>query len=195
MIPLAVLEKFNATLKMYSKDRIVFDEGGQAQFYFQIKEGQLKMSNRTEDGKEFVQGYFGDGQSFGEPPLFSDSKYPAAAITLSECHIYLLAKSDFLELLRSNPDIHLKFTKAICQRMVYKAKIVKEVSIYPPEHRILTLLKHLKSTSPSDGLYEVTLTRQQISDLTGLRVETVIRAIKKLEKSKKLSIKERKVFL
>jgi CRP-like cAMP-binding protein len=46
-----------------------------------------------------------------------------------------------------------------------------------------------------EELYEVTLTRQQISELTGLRVETVIRAIKKLEKSKKLSIKERKVYL
>ena len=195
MIPIPLLEEFNATLKVYSKDRIIFDEGEKALFYYQIKEGQLKMFNRTEEGKEFVQGYFEAGQSFGEPPLFCDSKYPAAAITLTECSIYMLSKSDFFELLKTNPAIHLKFTKAICKRMIYKAKMAKEVSIYPPEHRILTLLNHLKSTNPSDELYEVPLTRQQISDLTGLRVETVIRAVKKLEKSKKLSIKERKVFI
>ncbi len=195
MIPISVLEKFNASLKTYSKDRMVFDEGEIAHFYYQIMEGQLKMFNRTEDGKEFVQGYFEDGNSFGEPPLFSDSKYPAAAITLTECSIYVLSKSDFFELLKSNPEIHLKFTRDICKRMIYKAKIAREVSIYPPEHRILTLLHHLKNALPSESPFEVPLTRQQISELTGLRVETVIRAIKKLEKSKKLSIRERKVFL
>ena len=79
--------------------------------------------------------------------------------------------------------------------MVYKAKIMKEMSIHPPEHRILTLLNHFKDLADCPGLYEVNLTRQQISDLTGLRVETVIRAIKSLEKSKKLSIKERKVYI
>jgi len=79
--------------------------------------------------------------------------------------------------------------------MGYKAKIMREVSIYPPEHRILTLLNHYKQNSNSNNLYEVKLTRQQISDLTGLRVETVIRAIKSLEKAKKLSIKERKVYI
>lgn len=195
MIPISLLEEFNATLKNYSKDRIVFDEGDKANFYYQIKEGQLKMSNLSEDGKEFVQGYFEDGNSFGEPPLFCNSKYPAAASTLTDCSIYILPKSEFFRLLELNTKIHLQFTKAICKRMVYKAKIVKEVSIYPPEHRILTLLNHLKNTNPTDELFEVPLTRQQISDLTGLRVETVIRAIKKLEKSKKLSIKQRKVFL
>ncbi len=195
MIPISLLEKFDVTLKMYSKDRIIFEEGEKAQFYYQIKEGQLKMFNRTEDGKEFVQGYFENGQSFGEPPLFCDSKYPAAAATLTDCTIFVLSKLDFFELLKSNPEINLKFTKAICKRMIYKAKIVKEVSIYPPEHRILTLLNHLKINNSSNELYEVPLTRQQISDLTGLRVETVIRAIKKLEKSKKLSIRERKVYL
>ena len=79
--------------------------------------------------------------------------------------------------------------------MVYKAKIAREVSIYPPEHRILTLLHHLKGNSERDSSFEVPLTRQQISDLTGLRVETVIRAIKKLEKSEALAIIDRKVFI
>ena len=80
--------------------------------------------------------------------------------------------------------------------MVYKAKIMKEVSIHPPDHRIMTLLKHLKSNFGNPNtLYEIELTRQEISNLTGLRVETVIRSIKKLEKDKQLKIKDRKVYL
>ena len=40
----------------------------------------------------------------------------------------------------------------------------------------------------------VEITRQQIADLTGLRVETVIRAIKSLEKKGEVTIKDRKVY-
>ncbi len=195
MIPENIIQQFGANLKNYAKDQTIISEGELADFYFQIKTGHVKMFNLTEDGKEFVQGFFKNGDSFGEPPLFGAFKYPATALALDASEIYMLPKASFFKLLKTNPDIHLKFTKLICKRMVYKAKIAREVSIYPPEHRILTLLHHLKGNSERDSSFEVPLTRQQISDLTGLRVETVIRAIKKLEKSEALAIIDRKVFI
>ncbi|WP_299390606.1 Crp/Fnr family transcriptional regulator [uncultured Gelidibacter sp.] len=195
MIPEQIIQSFGGTLKTYSKDRTIFNEGEHADFYYQIKTGHVKMFNLTEDGKEFVQGFFKNDDSFGEPPLFGDYKYPATAQTLEDTELYLLSKSAFFELLKMHPDIHLTFTKMICKRMIYKAKIAREVSIYPPEHRILTLLNHLKSNAKVETDFEVPLTRQQISELTGLRVETVIRAIKKLEKSKALAIIDRKVVI
>ncbi len=195
MIPEDIIQKFGGSLKNYSREQTIIREGELADFYFQIKTGHVKMFNLTEDGKEFVQGFFKNGESFGEPPLFGAFKYPATALALNESEIYMLPKTSFFKLLKTHPDIHLKFTKLICKRMVYKAKIAREVSIYPPEHRILTLLHHLKGNSKADASFEVPLTRQQISDLTGLRVETVIRAIKKLEKTKVLAIIDRKVFI
>ncbi|TXE10811.1 Crp/Fnr family transcriptional regulator [Gelidibacter salicanalis] len=195
MIPEQIIQTFGAILKTYSKDRAIFNEGEHAHFYYQIKIGQVKMFNLTEDGKEFVQGFFENGNSFGEPPLFGAFKYPATAMTLIDSEVYLLSKASFFDLLKAHPDIHLIFTQMICKRMIYKAKIAREVSIYPPEHRILTLLHHLKSNAKVTSDFEVPLTRQQISELTGLRVETVIRAIKKLEKTKALAIIDRKVVI
>lgn len=195
MIPEQLILDFKGTLKNYSKDRTIFNEGEQADFYYQIKTGHVKMFNLTEDGKEFVQGFFENGTSFGEPPLFGAFKYPATALALATSEIYLLSKTSFFELLKAYPDIHLKFTKMICKRMIYKAKMAKEVSIHPPDHRILTLLHHLKANAKIETDFEVPLTRQQISELTGLRVETVIRAIKKLEKSNALTIVDRKVVI
>lgn len=195
MIPEDIIQAFGGSLKNYSKNCTIFNEGERADFYFQIKKGHVKMFNMTEEGKEFVQGFFENGDSFGEPPLFGAFKYPATSLTLDDSEIFVLPKASFFKLLKTHPDIHLKFTKLICKRMIYKAKIAREVSIYPPEHRILTLLHHLKGNTKSDSSFEVPLTRQQISDLTGLRVETVIRAIKKLEKSEVLAIIDRKVFI
>ncbi len=195
MIPIDILENYSASLKVYSKNELVFNELETAKYYFQIKSGQVKMFNLNEEGKEFVQGFFKTGKSFGEPPLFGDFKYPASAMCIEASEIYMLPKKAFLNLLQIHTNIHFKFTKTLCNRMFYKSKIMKEMSIHTPEHRILTLLNHFKNLSGSTNLFEVNLTRQQISDLTGLRVETVIRAIKQLEKTKKLKLIQRKVYL
>lgn len=196
MIPIELLEKYNVQLKSYAKGQIIFNEQDTPKFYFQIKTGNVKMFNLTEDGKEFVQGHFKATNSFGEPPLFGEFKYPASAICVENAIVYVLQKKQFLLLLKENPETHLSITELLCKRMIYKATIIKEVSIHPPEHRILTLLNHFKLNSENKKEpYKVLLTRQEISELTGLRVETVIRAIKKLEKAKQLSIIDRTVYL
>ena len=52
-----------------------------------------------------------------------------------------------------------------------------------------------KSHQLSVHPYKVTFTRQQLADMTGLRVETVIRVIKKLSENGKLNIDRGKVYL
>jgi len=195
MISETILKSYNARLKTFDKNELIFNEQDTANFYYQIKMGSVKMFNLSEDGREFIQGIFENGKSFGEPPLLGDFLYPASAMCLEVTSLYILKKSNLLKLLSKNPLIHESFTRMLCKRMYYKATIMREVSMYPPEHRILTLLNYFKSQQQTTEAFEVPLTRQQISEMTGLRVETVIRAIKKLELQKKLSIKKRKVYI
>lgn len=129
--------------------------------------------------------------------MFAETVYPANAVATKESTVIRLAKGRFFELLKDNPEIHFKVTAALAERLVYKATMASEISVNPPDHRILQLLGYLKkSVYKIEGKYnyQVELTRQQIADLTGLRVETVIRTIKKLQQKKKLLIRERKIY-
>lgn len=194
MIPENLLLDYGASLEKYDASEIIVSEKKRADFYFQIKTGEVKMYNLNENGKEFVQGFFYDGESFAEPPLFADFKYPASAAAVKPTEAYKLSKTKLFDLLSHSPEISLKFTKAMAKRLYYKATILKEISVHPPEHRILTLIDFLKRKYGTEGLFQVELTRQQIADLTGQRVETVIRAIKELEKEGEIQIIQRKVF-
>ncbi|SDG67344.1 Crp/Fnr family transcriptional regulator [Psychroflexus sediminis] len=197
MIDVHLLEQFNADLIEIEKGNTIFDYGSKAQFYYQVKSGEVKMNNVNRDGKEFIQGIFYAGQSFGEPPLFADVAYPAGAEAITDVELYRLPKDIFFELLKQNPDTHLKISEVLASRLYYKAIMASEISSQEPEHRILRLLdytkKHIHELDSTDVL-EVDLTRQQIADLTGLRVETVIRACKALEKKNEIQIKKRKIF-
>ncbi len=194
MIAETLLIQFGARTITLEKNEVLFDEGSRADYYYQIVKGAVKMYNLTEEGKEFVQGIFEDGKSFGEPPLFGSFSYPAAAMATEKTQLMRLLKKDFLALLVGNPEVHLGFTRLLCNRLAYKAMIGKEVSVHPPEHRILTFLGYLKNQQDQQA-FTVPITRQQIAELTGLRVETVIRAIKKLESEKKLRLENHKIIL
>lgn len=197
MIPEELLLKYNAETKDFKKEEYIFSEKQTAHYYYQIVSGAVKMNNFNDDGKEFIQGVFYKNQSFGEPPLFIDVKYPANAVTISDSTILALSKKDLFKLLQDNPEIHLKITQSLAKRLYYKAIIASEISSQEPAHRILRFIDYLKEdVYKATGKYsfKVDYTRQQIADILGLRVETVIRVIKSLEKNGDVKINKRKVY-
>jgi CRP/FNR family cyclic AMP-dependent transcriptional regulator len=183
---------------------MAFCEGNIASHYFQIVQGSIKMFTVSADGKEFIQGMFRTGDSFGEPPLFCDFPYPSSASAIGVCGLLKLPKDKFLTLLRENFEVHLLLNRLLCQRLKYKSMVLSEISSYDPEHRIMSLLKYMKSEfrvdhqngqARPDGKYVIPFTRQQLADMSGLRVETVIRTVKKMDREGKVKLAGRKITL
>jgi len=204
MIDPYILKKYGAKEIRLKKDDVVFREEEEALNYFQILEGSIKMCTSSPEGKEFIQGVFKNNDSFGEPPLFGSFSYPSTAIAIEPTLIIKVSKDNFFELLRENFEIHLQMDQVLCQRLKYKSMVLSEISSYDPEHRIISLLKYFKTDATSqikkegkvtktDYSYTVPFTRQQIADMSGLRVETVIRTVKKMETNGKIKIIGRKI--
>jgi CRP-like cAMP-binding protein len=197
IIPRELLAEKKAYFFEVQKDEYIFLEDESASFYFQVIRGTVKMSSYSENGQEFIQGIFKAGQSFGEPPLFGDFSYPNNAVATEKSEICRLPKETFFELLKENYDIQWKFNALLSNRLRYKSILLKEISSYWPDHVIMTLLKYLRDNSAEkeNSQFYVPFTRQQIADMTGLRVETVIRTVKKLQKDGKLEIRQHKIYL
>lgn len=205
MIDRTVLQKYGAREIQLKKDDFIFREGEEAVNYFQVLSGSVKMVTVSTDGQEFIQGIFKSNDSFGEPALFCGFLYPSSARAIEACQLAKLSKNNFLTLLKENFEIHLELDRILCQRLKYKAMILSEISFYDPEHRISSLLNYFKQDFPkakalpgkqkNEETRIVPLTRQQLADLTGLRVETVIRTVKKMESDGKLQLIGRKIAL
>lgn len=197
MISIEMLRTYGAEEKEYKRGTMLFNEGESARFYYQVEKGEVKTRNLNADGKEFIQGIFSTGDSFGESTLLNGKKYPAEAITLTDAVIYLQPKAAFFNMLYKNPETAIALCTRLADRLYYKTMISSEIAAQDPEHRLLTLIDFLKTDvgkCEPEQQYQVTLTRQQLADLTGLRVETVIRSIKALEKKGRLTVKQRKIY-
>lgn len=99
------LIRSGAEAKVYKKKDFIFHEGEQPRYYFQILYGNVSLINYQEDGKEFIQNFFNDGDSIHESSLFDDSQYAVNAVAESDCTIYRLDKVKFLDLVDSNSEI------------------------------------------------------------------------------------------
>lgn len=193
-----MLRNYGAVVKNYRRHDDIFREQQVAFYYFQIVSGLVKMVNHGEENN-FIQGIFTEGESFGEPPMIGEFPYPASATAITDTQLLALPRKHFIELLRAHFDIHLNFTLLMCRRVLEKSEILKAVNLGLPEERILAAIDLLRSKLSreqysQDNYFVVPVTRQEIADMTGLRVETVIRKVGLLEEQGKLLIAERKIL-
>jgi CRP-like cAMP-binding protein len=196
LINTTLLQSYGAeTLHMSTLDTI-FQEGDTPKCYYQIINGRIKLNHYDEDGKEIIQSVLVAGQSVCELLLFIDEKYPVNAETLTSCDILKVSKEDFFKLLDEHPDVSLDINKFLSERLFQKFVMMQHNLSLKPEVRLLGVLNYFKSYSDNKEPYsfEVYLTRKQLASITGLRIETVIRTVKKMESDQILKLENSKIF-
>ena len=167
-------------VRRFAKGQMIYNQGSLALYYYEVKSGQVRIVNTNEEGKDFVQGLYKAGDCIGLPSLVCEKPYPAAAFAHSSSELYVVARKQFFELLKGNPEFHFGITKTLSERLLYKAMMLEEVAIEEAEHRLITLIHYLiRQKEGADNILGIT--KQRLADLSGLRVETVIRILKKVE--------------
>ncbi|GGG58892.1 Crp/Fnr family transcriptional regulator [Epilithonimonas arachidiradicis] len=185
-----------AQIEDYEVKSLIFAEGAKPQYYYQIVEGEVKLSNYGEDGKEIIQDILEEGQSIGEFMLFMDKTYPVNAIAMTPCKILKISKFSFLEFLDKHPEVYATMTSNLSSAMYFKFVMGQVISSQSPAAKLIILMDYLKSFQSDHRpfSFKIPLTRQQMASLTGLCVETAIRTIKNMEKENIIKIRNRKIF-
>jgi len=179
-MPIEITIDISPLIKNFDRGEIIYNQGSSAQYYFEVKSGEVRVVNSNDEGKEFVQGLYKSGDCIGLPSLICARPYPAAAIAHTDCEMYVVPGEQFFRLLSLYPEFHLRISRMLSERLLYKAMMLEEVAIEEGEHRLLTLIHYLMRKNGASNR-TLKMTKQQLADMSGLRVETVIRILKKVE--------------
>src|SRR5690606_24288460 len=108
-----------------------------------------------------------------------------------------LCATSFHELLAEYPDIHLAFTKSLVSHLRFKFFLQNALSKNNPQTILIELIDYFNRHGKliCKDCNRLMVTRQQLANMSGLRVETVIRAIRQLQQEDKLCIVKGKVFI
>ena len=175
----------------------IFNEGAPATFYYQLVSGRVRWSHFDANGKEVLHRMVEAGEAFGELPLFDGQPYAASAVSDSACTILRLGAPSFHELLAEHPNIHLAFITLLTEQLRFKIFLFNTLAKNSPQVMIVEVIKYLNQHNKliCPNCNRLMVTRQQLANMVGMRVETVIRAIKQLQQEDKLCIVKGKVFL
>jgi CRP-like cAMP-binding protein len=102
---LVLLTKANAgrTNAQYRADEHIFDQADPATAVFYIREGKVKLTVLSKQGKKAVVAILKEGDFFGEGCLAGQTVRMATAVAISECSIIKLAKAALVRLLHEEP--------------------------------------------------------------------------------------------
>ena len=195
MIDENLLLQSGATLEHYPAKELIYSKGSLPRFYYQIFSGSIELNDDSPDGAEFTYEILYTGQSIGEAFLLAEKPYPVDAITKTDSKVWKLCRLKFLDLIHTRKELATKLYRRIADRLDNSYMMLYSNSRLDPSYRIESLMNLYKNQLGNDQEdFEVPFTRQQIANMTGLRVETVIRAVKKMQHDKVLKIEGGKIF-
>lgn len=196
MLPLKLLLSKGASYRKLAANEILFAEGEVCHYYYQLVSGQLRWVNFNGEGNEYLQTIVKEGECIGELPLFDGEPYVSTAIANKPSKVIRLPKEIFHGLLHEQPAIHFQFSKLLTTRLRFKFFLMKELAGNDSEKTIQSLLTFLfkRKEHICQECNLIKLNRRQLSQMTGLRVETVIRVMRNLHEKGVIQIKNRKAY-
>jgi CRP/FNR family transcriptional regulator, dissimilatory nitrate respiration regulator len=186
------------TLKYKKSDFLFYDDDPYNGFYLLLK-GLVKIFKNSRDGKESVLHIIKPVNLFADVPLFEGGNYPATAQTLENSIVIFIPKSDFLQLIKDDPEISLKMFSGFAKRLKEMTHIIENFSSKEVINRLAAfLLKEVKN-SKTDKLEEpyirLNVPKRTIASYIGTITETLSRTLKKLQDEEIIKVRGKTIII
>jgi CRP/FNR family cyclic AMP-dependent transcriptional regulator len=189
----------NIVFKNFKKDEIILYEENTSEFMYIILEGEAKVVQAVESGKEIIMSVHRSGEFFGELSLIDGKTAPATVCATRDTQTAIISKHDFYTLLFSQNKVVENVLKILCSRLRESMQKIQILNFNNAAQRIKMLFLMLAETygeeSQEGTILKIRLIHQDIASMTGLTRETVTRIIDKWRKGGEIQVLKNKFIL
>ena len=141
------------TITEYGPERRIFDQGQPADCIFYLRQGKVKLSVVSQQGKEAIVATLSAGEFLGEGCLAGQPLRMATATTVTDCNLFRIEKLLMLRMLHEKHEISELFVAHLLSRNIrYEADLVDQLFNSSEKRlaRILLLLAHFGKESRAE---------------------------------------------
>jgi CRP/FNR family transcriptional regulator, dissimilatory nitrate respiration regulator len=168
------------TDQVFRKGETIFSEGEDANGFYVVITGRVKIFKLSPDGKEQILHFFGPGEPFGEVPVFTGQHFPANAEAVEESRIFFFPRKSFVDLIKRNPSLALNMLAVLSKRLRRFAALIDDLSLKEVPGRLAAYLLYLSDQNQGAKVLELAVTKAQLASLLGTIPETLSRILGKL---------------
>lgn len=163
--------------RSFAKGETIFHEGRPCDSVWLTMEGRVHLLHFTPEGKAQATCVMAPGETFCCLPTLDQGVYPATAVAATQAKVLQIPLRLFHELMGHSPSL-LQETLCVFGTRLRQVEAQGCLVHDPVEKRVAQALLILKKKFGDT----IPLTRQEIAELAGTTVETVIRTISRFQK-------------
>jgi CRP/FNR family cyclic AMP-dependent transcriptional regulator len=188
-----------AKTRRYAKDDAVFHADEIGDVFYLIREGQVKVTMTSPEGKEIILSILAAGDFFGEMALFDNEPRSATVIAIEPLEVVSIWRTDFLHILSENFSITQKVLGELSKRLRNASNRIESLATMDVYGRLARFFLDLARQSGKvlDNEYVAVIrpTHQAIANMIGTSRETVSRLIHDLMKQNLLLSEGKTIYL
>jgi CRP-like cAMP-binding protein len=170
-----------AVRKSFPRQATIFREGKDAQGFYILITGQIKLVKSSPEGKEYIIRLVGPGETFAEAAVFGEIPYPATAIALEDCQTLFFPQGPFLHHLAASPALARNMLATLSRLMFHLTKQLEDLSLKEVSARLARyIVERCQATHGkiAGGLHcELPTTKTQLAAYLGTISETLSRTL------------------
>lgn len=169
-----------ALRKYYSKGQRFFSEGDDADGFYIILSGRVKVFKLSPEGKEQIFHILEAPEPFGEAAVFAGENFPACAQALAQTQVLFFPVRNFLDLISKEPSLALSMLALLSMRLRKLTTLVENLSLKEVPGRLAAYLLLLNDRNGSKSAIELDISKNQLAGLLGTIPETLSRILKRM---------------
>lgn len=182
----------------FARGEFIYLSGDLATKIYFVKEGRIRVTALTEDGREVLLDIIGPGETFGEIGILQGGTRTNSAQALESSLLYEMFRSDFEDLLNKHPRVCLHVARCLGLRLRrYEGRVVNLIGkdVYARVIEVLTDLVCRTQATGVRGPTKISLTQQDIANLVGASLQETARVLRELERDDVVELRYRAIIV
>ena len=166
--------------KFKKNEMILFEDEPDSRLFIIIK-GTVKLTRISEEGRECIFSFLGEGDFFGELSLLDDEIRSTNAVAVKSSTIISFQRSDYVKIFRQFPQIILNLLREMTQRLRERDRMIKSMSLQNATGKVACTILRFADDAGDINMGQVEIPRlpphRDIANMVGTSRETISRAI------------------
>jgi CRP-like cAMP-binding protein len=170
-----------ARARTFARNELLFNQGQPVQNLILLESGSVKLTQISPAGDEVLLWMTGSGDPVNVNADAASCSHTCSARAMEHCKALVWEYQRLQALLNQYPQIRKNISRILAGRLEELEERFREVATEPVARRLaLTLLRLLKQVGkPSKEGIQVSLTREELAQMTGTTLFTISRVLSK----------------
>jgi len=181
-------------IKDYTKDEFLFQAEDEANGFYYILTGTVRVFKMDENGKEVEVARLGAGDFFGEAIVFVSGQFPFFAQAVRRSQILFFEKGKILQQIDRKPDVAKLFLNLLARKCLTLNQRIEFLGLRTVRQRLIHYLLS-KCSGERRCLVELEIKKGDLARLLGTISETLSRILKQMQDEDLIAVKHNKISI